>query len=72
MLNLFSGHKRIGLPFDFGEYFRPDFKSIVPLHVYISPEFQKSTLGEFRKSIQSAPKLFRSAVGTAGEVFGGE
>lgn len=49
LLDLFSGHKRAGVPFEQTEYFSRDFTPFIPLHEYLSPEFQRSTAGEIRK-----------------------
>lgn len=49
LLDLFSGHKRPGVPFVQTEYYSKDFVPCFPLHEYLSPEFQRSTAGEIRK-----------------------
>jgi len=43
LLDFFWGHKR-RVPFDFTGYIPPKFESWIPLHIYISPEYQESTV----------------------------
>ena len=49
LLDLFSGHKRPGVPFEQTEYYPKDLVPYFPLHEYLSPEFQRSTAGEIRQ-----------------------
>jgi len=49
LLDLFSGFRRRGVPFNFSRYFPEDFKPYFPLHVYLSEEYQRSTAGALRK-----------------------
>jgi hypothetical protein len=49
LLDLFSGYKRPGVPFDFSRYFPEDFEPCFPLHVYLSEEYQRSTAGALRR-----------------------
>jgi type I restriction-modification system DNA methylase subunit len=49
LLDLFTGYKRLGVPFEQTEYFSSDFLPFVPLHEYLSPAFKRSTAGEIRK-----------------------
>ena len=49
LLDLFSGYKRPGVPFDFSRYFPDDFAPCFPLHVYLSEEYQRSTAGALRR-----------------------
>ena len=49
LLDLFSGHKRPGVPFDFSRYFPEGFEPCFPLHVYLSEEYQRSTAGALRR-----------------------
>ncbi|MBM3333638.1 SAM-dependent DNA methyltransferase [Candidatus Sumerlaeota bacterium] len=53
LLEYFRGHKR-SVPFDFGDYYPPDFTPCVPLWMVDSPEFQKSTAANF---LQNAPAI---------------
>jgi hypothetical protein len=45
LLDFFAGWKRAGVPFDFRRYFPADFESCIPLHEYLSQEYQRSTIG---------------------------
>ncbi|HEY1378269.1 MAG TPA: hypothetical protein VGF55_15835, partial [Gemmataceae bacterium] len=47
------GHQR-PVPFDFGDYFPKDFTPTVPLYMYLSPEFRKSTA---RNLSEVAPRV---------------
>jgi hypothetical protein len=49
LLDLFSGYKRPGVPFDFRRYFPEDFEPHFPLYLYLSEEYQRSTAGALRK-----------------------
>ena len=52
LLDLFSGSKRPGVPFDFSRYFPEDFAPCLPLHVYLSEAYQRSTAGALRRRYQ--------------------
>jgi type I restriction-modification system DNA methylase subunit len=74
LLDLFSGHKRAGVPFEQTEYFSRDFTPFIPLHEYLSPEFKRSTAGEIRK-IDFAKVLspeFKAAMRRAVELYSDE
>lgn len=43
LLDFFWGHKR-RVPFDFSGYIPPTFESWIPLHIYISKEYENSTV----------------------------
>jgi hypothetical protein len=49
LLDLFSGYKRQGVPFDFSRYFPEGFEPYFPLHLYLSDAYQRSTAGALRK-----------------------
>jgi hypothetical protein len=49
LLDLFSGYERPGVPFDFRRYFPEDFEPHLPLHLYLSEEYQRSTAGALRR-----------------------
>lgn len=70
LLDLFRGHKRVGVPFVFTEYFPPDFGPLIPLHEYLSPEYKRTTAGELRKRLRSFddPDISR-ALRTAHDAF---
>jgi len=74
LLDLFSGHKRAGVPFEQTEYYPKDFVPCFPLHEYLSPELQRSTAGEIRK-IDFAKVLspeFKAAMRRAVELYSEE
>ena len=43
VLDLFNGRRRKGVDFPFDRYFPEDFESWIPLHEYLSEEYQRST-----------------------------
>jgi len=43
VLDLFNGWQRKGVDFDFERYFPGDFESWIPLHEYLSEDYQRST-----------------------------
>ncbi len=49
ILDLFQGEKRRGVEFDFTGYYQEGFESAIPLHVYLSQEYQKSTFENVNK-----------------------
>ncbi len=49
LLDLFSGYKRPGVPFEFSRYFLEGFEPCFPLHVYLSEEYQRSTAAALRR-----------------------
>ena len=44
ILDLFQGVKRKGVDFDFKGYYPEGFESAIPLHEYLSEEYQRSTV----------------------------
>jgi hypothetical protein len=46
LLDFFCGVERKGVGCTFTGYFPPDFKSVIPLHKYISSAYRKSTIDE--------------------------
>ncbi len=52
LLDLFPGVERKGVGCKFGDYFPADFKPYIPLHEYISEEYQRSTAGELSRNFQ--------------------
>jgi hypothetical protein len=46
LLDYFRGEKRRGVGCDFGDYYPADFKSLVPLHKYISAGYRRSTVDD--------------------------
>ena len=70
ILDLFNGHPRPGVPFEQTEYYPRDFVPWIPLHEYLSPAFQRSTVGELRKidfAKQLTPRM-KEALRRAGEL----
>jgi hypothetical protein len=70
LLDFFAGQKR-PTPFDFGDYFPPDFESYVPLHLYLSDEYQRSTAASVRAAFKRLPRRdsIRRALEVAVEAF---
>lgn len=52
ILDLFHGEKRKGVNFDFKGYYQDGFESAIPLHVYLSEEYQKSTFENVNKWVE--------------------
>ena len=73
LLDLFAGYRRQGVPFPFERYYPVDFHPCIPLHVYLSAEYARSTAGELRrqwKPVKSAAVL--AALGSAADAFSEE
>lgn len=51
LLDFFTGHQRPGVPFDFDRYYPEGFDSYVPLRMFISEEFQNSTVEKIVKQV---------------------
>jgi hypothetical protein len=72
LLDYFQGEgERRPTPFDFGDYFPPDFESYVPLHLYLSDEYQRSTAASVRAAFKRLPRRdsIRRALEVAVEAF---
>jgi N-6 DNA Methylase len=69
LLDLFDGQERLGVPFKFDRYFPADFKPWIPLHSFLSPEYQRSTAGNLRRPGDPAPKSVVAALQAAVEAF---
>jgi len=54
LLDLFRGYPRQGVPFIFEEYFPTDFEPTIPLYLYLSEEYKRSTAGALRSRHQAA------------------
>ena len=52
ILDLFQGKQRKGVDFDFTGYYREGFESAIPLHLYLSEEYQKSTFENVNKWVE--------------------
>jgi type I restriction-modification system DNA methylase subunit len=53
VLDLFSGWSRNGVDFDFQSYYPEGFESYIPLHEYISEEYQRSTAKYVSKWVEN-------------------
>ena len=67
LLDFFSGHQRKGVDFKFDRYYPKGFGSYIPLHMFISEEFQNSTVENVSKWVEQnrtpdAIKAFDNAV----------
>lgn len=69
LLDLFAGWRRPGVPFDFERYFPVDFEPWIPLHIYLSSEFQRSNAGELRRHSEPAPDVAVGALREAVKAF---
>ena len=70
LLDFFAGHQRKGVDFKFDRYFPKGFDSWIPLHEYLSEEYQRSTpsfVNEWVKKNRS-PEIIK-ALETAVEAF---
>jgi len=70
LLDLFAGCTRPGVAFTQERYFPQDFKPAIPLSVFLSDEFRKSTAGELRRRGSTAPREVLQALEIALEAFG--
>ncbi len=53
LLDFFEGVPRKGVDFEFDRYYEEGFESYIPLHMYISTEFQNSSVEHVKKWIES-------------------
>jgi hypothetical protein len=53
LLDFFEGVSRKGVDFEFDRYYEEGFESYIPLHMYISTEFQNSSVEHVKKWIES-------------------
>ncbi len=73
LLDYFRGHERRGVGCTFGDYFPSQFKSLVPLHKFISSGYRGSTVDEVAdrmKPNESSPE--NEALRAATKAFGGD
>lgn len=70
VLDLFDGWERKGVDFKFTGYFPKDFESWIPLHEYLSEEYQRSTVSFVSKWVEQvrSPEIIK-ALKRATEVF---
>jgi len=52
LLDFFAGHQRKGVDFDFDRYYPENFGSYIPLRMFISEEFQNSTVENVGKWVE--------------------
>jgi len=52
VLDLFQGVERKGVPFSFTGYYPEGFESAMPLHEYLSEEYQRSTVSFVKKWVE--------------------
>lgn len=52
VLDLFQGVERKGVPFSFTGYYPEGFESAIPLHEYLSEEYQRSTVSFVKKWVE--------------------
>jgi hypothetical protein len=62
VLDLFNGSRRPGVDFELSGYFPRDFRAYIPLHEYLSEDFQRSTIGFVRQWVDEvrSPQLIRA------------
>lgn len=61
VLDLFQGVQRKGVPFSFTGYYPEGFESAIPLHEYLSEEYQRSTVSFAKKWVEDnrSPEISR-------------
>jgi len=52
VLDLFYGWERLGVDFNFTGYYPQDFESWIPLHEYLSEEYQRSTVSFVKQWVE--------------------
>jgi hypothetical protein len=62
LLDLFNGYKRKGIDFKFERYFPKDFESWIPLHEYLSEDYQRSTVPFVNKWVEDmrSPEIVKA------------
>jgi len=62
VLDLFYGYQRRGVDFRFTEYFPAAFESYIPLHEYLSEEYQRSTVAFVNKWVDEvrSPQIIKA------------
>ena len=73
ILDLFQGVQRKGVDFEFIGYYPEDFESAVPLHEYLSEEYQRSTVSFVKKWVEDnrSPETIK-VFERASEAYGDE
>ncbi|HEX4952397.1 MAG TPA: N-6 DNA methylase [Thermoanaerobaculia bacterium] len=69
LLDYFAGWPRPGVPFVFDRYFPADFEPWIPLHLYLSEDFQRSTSGRLINRTGPVAEVVKSALGAAVRAF---
>jgi hypothetical protein len=61
LLDLFQGRQRKGVDFDFKGYYPEGFESAVPLHEFLSEEYQRSTVSFVKKWVEDnrSPEIIK-------------
>lgn len=73
LLDLFNGAERKGVGCTFGDYFPAGFKSLVPLHKFISSGYRGSTVDQVAARMKpSESSAGTAALRAAAEAFGGD
>lgn len=73
LLDLFNGAERKGVGCAFGDYFSAEFKSLVPLHKYISAGYRGSTVDQVAARMKpDGSSAGTAALRAAAEAFGGD
>ena len=71
LLDFFAGHKRKGVGFDFDHYYPENFNSYIPLRMFISEEFQNSTVENVKEWVdETRNKKIAKAWDNAAKAFG--
>jgi hypothetical protein len=62
LLDFFAGHQRKGVDFKFDRYYPEGFESWIPLHEYLSEEYQRSTPSFVKKWVEEtrSPELIKA------------
>ena len=63
LLNLFAGHERSGVPFTFTRYYEEGFRPAIPLSLYISDEYARTTAAALSARFRTAPASVLRALG---------
>lgn len=71
LLDLFAGKRRLGVPFEFNRYYPPDYAPFIPLAVFLSQDFRRSTAEQLlaRSKSEPAPQHLVAALEHAVEAF---
>ena len=73
LLDYFRGHERRGVGCVFGDYYPAHFKSLVPLHKFVSSAYRDSTVDQVADRLRPAgASTINEALRSAAEAFGGD